>query len=183
MGSTIFATIVSLAITAGVFLLLWNILFDAVFLVFLGLIPGLFLGGLIAGKNKYGLIATTITVLPIIGVYSYLLIDSSLQGELLNTIFNIVLMAVTYITIAMLCGIGGGSIIDNRRLFPLAKQPEQLAVFPSEVVVTQPVLETPLTPQQETYQQETYPQEQVQTDEQYYESSSIVEEKKDEWSS
>jgi len=183
VGSTIFATIVSMAITAGVFLLLWNVLFDAIFLVFLGLIPGLFLGGLIAGKNKYGLIATTITVLPIIGVYSYLLIDSSIPGELLNTVFNIILMAVTYITIAMLCGIGGGSIIDSRRLFPLTDVIAQTAIIPSDITVAQPDLGTQLVQQQETNQQDTYPQEQVQTEEQYYESSSIVEEKKDEWGS
>ncbi|MCK5158076.1 MAG: hypothetical protein KAR08_02895, partial [Candidatus Heimdallarchaeota archaeon] len=84
---------------------------------------------------------------------------------------------------AMLCGIGGGSIIDNRRLFPLTDELTQTAIIPSDITVPQPDLETQLVQQQETYQQETYPQEQVQTDEQYYENSSIVEEKKDEWDS
>jgi hypothetical protein len=187
-GSTIFGTIVSLALTAGIVLLLWNILFDAVFLVFLALIPGLFIGGLIAGKNTYGLIATSITILPIIGVYAYFIIDLGDSVDLLNTVFNIILMAVTYITIAMLCGIGGGSIIDRRRLFPLVEETEQLAVFPSQVTVAQPDLGTQLTQQQETYQQETYQQEtyqeeQVQTEVQYYDSSTIVEEKKDDWDS
>lgn len=184
VGSTFFATFVSLALAAGVFLLLFNILDEAVFLVFLAFIPGLFLGALIAGKNTYGLISSIITVSPIIVYYSYSLIKEFWGTDaMLNVVFDIFLMAVTYLTIAMLCGIGGGSIIDNRRLFPLAKQPEQLTVFPSEVAVAQPDLGTQLVQQQETYQQEAYPQEQVQTEEQYYESSSIVEEKKDEWDS
>jgi len=177
VGSTVFATIVSIAITVGVFMLLLNILDQAVFLVFLAFIPGLFIGALIAGKSTFGLISSIITVLPIIGYYSYSLISSAWGTDtILNVVFDIFLMAVTYITIAMLCGIGGGSIIDNRRLFPLTKQPEQLTIFPSDTAVAQPDLGTQLV-----HQQETYPQEQVQTEEQYYESSTIVEEKKDEW--
>lgn len=182
VGSTIFATIVSLAIAAGVFLLLFNILDEAVFLVFLAFIPGLFLGALIAGKNTYGLISSIITVSPIIVYYSYSLIKAYWGTDaILNVVFDIFLMAVTYITIAMLCGIGGGSIIDNRRLFPLTDELVKTAIIPSDIVVTQPDLGTQLIQQQETHQQEPYPQEQVQTKEQYYESSSIVEEKKDEW--
>ncbi|MBK5114319.1 MAG: hypothetical protein KGD59_11805 [Candidatus Heimdallarchaeota archaeon] len=188
-GSTFFATFISLALSAGVFMLLLNILDEAVFLVFLAFIPGLFVGALIAGKSTYGLISSIITVLPIIGYYSYTLISTNWGTEaILNSIFDIFLMAVTYITIAMLCGIGGGSIIDRRRLFPLVEETEQLAVIPSQVTVAQPDLRTQLTQQQETYQQETYPQEtyqeeEVQVEEQYYDSSSIVEEKKDEWDS
>ncbi|NHJ32626.1 MAG: hypothetical protein FK732_07180 [Asgard group archaeon] len=182
--STIFATIVSLALTAGVFMLLLNILDEAVFLVFLAFIPGLFLGALIAGKSTYGLISSIITVLPIIVYYSYSLIKTYWGTEaILNSIFDLFLMAVTYITIAMLCGIGGGSIIDNRRLFPLVKQPKELAVFASDAVVTQPDLGAQLIQQQEIYEQETSQQEQVQTEDQYYVSPSFDEEKKDEWES
>ena len=184
VGSTFFATMVSLALTAGVFLLLFNILDEAVFLVFLAFIPGLFLGGLIAGKNTYGLISSIITVSPIIVYYAYSLIKTFWGTDaLLNVVFDFFLMAVTYITIAMLCGIGGGSIIDNRRLFPLTEELGQTAIIPLDITVTQSDLETQLVQQLETYQQDTYPQEQVQTEEQYNESSSIVEEKKDEWSS
>jgi len=185
-GSTIFGAFVSLALTAGIFMLLWEVLNIYVFLVFLAFIPGMFIGGIIAGKNTYGLISSIITILPIVGVYTWLLLDIN---DLLNSISNIFLMMVTYVTIAMLCGIGGGSIIDNRRLFPLERQASKITVLPADTPVSQPDLGIQLAQQQETYQQETYQQEvyqqqkEPQTEEDQYDSSFMIEEKKDEWDS
>ncbi|NHK32109.1 MAG: hypothetical protein FK730_12200 [Asgard group archaeon] len=150
-SSTIFATIVSIALAAGVFFLLNEIIVRAAFLVFLAFIPALFIGALIAGKSTYGLISSGITILPVIGYIAYSIITNGQDaGQTYNEIINSVfLMAVTYITIALLCGILGGGIIDRRRLFPLEKTATKIAVFPAGTFVSQPDLD-----QEQTYQQE-----------------------------
>jgi hypothetical protein len=148
VGSTIFGTIVSLALTVGMFLLLLDIIIQASFLVFLAFIPGLFIGALVAGKSSYGIITTSITILPIIGFIAYLLWDIGDSSDIGATINSIFLMTVTYLTIALLCGVLGGGIIDRRRLFPIVKGKEvKLAVVPQVVA----------TPDQvQTYQEEVY---------------------------
>lgn len=151
--STLFATFVSLALAVGVFILLYNIIVQAAFLVFLAFIPALFIGALIAGRNSYGLISSGITILPVIGYIAYSMIVNGLADgfdikEIINSVF---LMAVTYITIALLCGILGGGIIDRRRLFPLDKKVSKIVVYPAGTVVS-----TPDIGQEQTYQQEVY---------------------------
>jgi hypothetical protein len=147
-SSTIFATIVSIALAAGVFFLLYNIIVQAAFLVFLAFIPALFIGALIAGKSTYGIITSGITILPVIGYIAYQMVKFG-GSDVEATINSIFLMAVTYITIAILCGFLGGGIIDRRRLFPLEKTAAKIAVFPAGTFVSQPDLD-----QEQTYQQE-----------------------------
>ncbi|NHJ48959.1 MAG: hypothetical protein FK733_14330 [Asgard group archaeon] len=148
-GSTIFGTIISLALTVGIFLVLNEYIMYASFLIFLAFIPGLFIGALIAGKSSYGIISSLITMLPIIGYIAYLMVDiGNTQGTPIeSTINSIFLMAVTYITIALLCGMLGGGIIDRRRLFPLDKHTQSAVVIPQAVV---------LPGQEQTTSQEVY---------------------------
>jgi len=172
-GSTIFGVIVSLALSAGIFLLLYDFLNVAIFLVFLVFVPGLFIGSLIAGKSLYGLIASTISVLPIMGYYAYSIITSGLvAGEPIpSMVSNVFLMAVTYITIAMLCGILGGGVIDRRRLFPLAKEKKYIEVFPKGVQVPPPDLGQQIA---YTEQQPAMPEESYQAQNDFYAESSFI---------
>ncbi len=177
VGSTIFGVIVSLALTAGIFLLLYDYLNVAIFLVFLIFVPGLFIGSLIAGKSLYGLIASTISVLPIMGYYAFSIVTNGLAAgdSIPSMVSNVFLMAVTYVTIAMLCGILGGGAIDRRRLFPLEKPKKYIEVFPSDVQVALPdVGQSVAYPEQPALPDDLY-QQQPQTDF-YAESSSFIQE-------
>jgi len=181
VGSTIFGTIVALALVAGAFILMYDFLAVAIFLVFLIFVPGLFIGALVAGKSIYGLVVSLITVSPIIGYYAYTISTTgiALSDTLPAIISNIFLMAVTYLSIAIVCGILGGGIIDRRRLFPLKDQPETIEVFPAETVVTTPDLGTQLTYHEPVSQQVPQPQ----TEDYYAEPSSFIqqEDKTDDW--
>jgi len=182
VGSTIFGTIVALALVAGAFILMYDFLAVAIFLVFLIFVPGLFIGALVAGKSIYGLVVSLITVSPIIGYYAYTISTTgiALSDTLPAIISNIFLMAVTYLSIAIVCGILGGGIIDRRRLFPLKDQPETIEVFSAETVVTTLDLGT-----QQTYHEPPVSQQvpQPQTEDYYAEPSSFVqqEDKTDDW--
>ncbi len=188
--STLFATFVTVALTAGVLFSLLNFIQaqEAIFILFLAFIPGLFIGAIIAGKSSYGLISSTIGVIPIISLTAYYIIINAIQiaqdtGADIpydTMIFTIVLMAEQFITIAVLSGILGGGFIDRRRLSPLSKSSKPLEVFVADVPVTTPDLGTQL--QQQQYQQEVDNQQNNQTD-YYAESSSLVDEQKTEWDS
>jgi len=150
-SSTIFATIVSIALSVGIFILLYDIIVQAAFLVFLAFIPALFIGALIAGKSSYGIISSSITILPVMGYIAYQMVDIAAGTNIEATINSIFLMAVTYITIAILCGFLGGGIIDRRRLFPLEDKTAKMVVLPTSTIPSAPVFD-----QEQTYPQEVY---------------------------
>jgi len=188
VGSTIFGTFVALAITAGVFLLIFNeILGGAIFLVFLIFVPGMLIGSLIAGKNTYGLIVSSSTVTPIIGYYIYKIVTDYLpqieiasltfKRELILTmVSNIMLMATTYITIALLCGILGGGVIDRKRLFPLVEAEGAIQIVPTNTINP-----PPKTDEQPAYYEAVYPQETTQDEIFYTEDPQLQQEKQNDW--
>jgi len=160
VGSTIFAILVTIALTAGILFFLLDFIqgTQATFLIFLAFIPGLFIGAIIAGKSTFGLISSIIGVLPIITISSYYIVENALsQGQSVDSIvFTIVLMAEQFLTIAILCGILGGGFIDRRRLFPLRKNGKRIDVFPANAVVASPNLgeqSQPEIPQTDYYAQ------------------------------
>ncbi|MEA2071059.1 MAG: hypothetical protein U9O98_07190, partial [Asgard group archaeon] len=79
VGSTIFATIITMAFTAGVLLMMINYInvSNAIFLVFLACVPGLFIGSLVTCKRSYALLSSTIGILPIIGFTAYVMYISN----------------------------------------------------------------------------------------------------------
>ncbi len=187
VGSTFFGIIVALAITAGVFLMIYeNILEGAIFLVFLIFVPGMLIGSLIAGKISYGLIVSGLTVTPIIGYYvreivlDYLpQIESTIaeakRSLILNMVSNIMLMAITYITIALLCGILGGGVIDRKRLFPLIEKDVEVQVPSIETYSTS------TTNDQQIYQEPVYQQDNSQDDAFYSNDANLPQEKQNDW--
>ncbi|MBN1330498.1 MAG: hypothetical protein JXA54_13570 [Candidatus Heimdallarchaeota archaeon] len=188
ISSTIFGTFVALAITAGVFLLIYeNILGGAIFLVFLIFVPGMLIGSLIAGKITYGLIVSSSTVTPIIGYYiREIIIDYLPQIEaatvllkrelILSMVSNIMLMAITYITIALLCGILGGGVIDRKRLFPLIEAKGANQIIPTNGEVSHPKIN-----EQTFYQEQAYPQETTQDEFIFTEDTNLQQENHNDW--
>lgn len=170
VGSTIFGTIVTIALTVGALFLMIAIPtqdLDIAFLLFLACIPGLFIGALVAGKRNYALIATTIGILPIAGYFAY---DIAIGGEFFSgsTILVIVLMIEQFLAIAILCSMLGGSIVERRRLFPFAKgieRAEGTNYFDQEPEAEELTLRQQLT--QEQQQQEPYPQAEIPQPETY----------------
>lgn len=124
IGSTIFGTIVTAGLTIGLFLVLQPLIAygNGSFLIFLSCIPGLFLGAIIAGKREYALISSIIGVLPITTFFA-ISIASEISPQ--ESVLIIVLMVEQFLTIAILCAILGGQIIERRRLFPLPKKPSK----------------------------------------------------------
>ncbi|MBD3193124.1 MAG: hypothetical protein GF308_20995 [Candidatus Heimdallarchaeota archaeon] len=121
VGSTLFGTIVTAVLTIALFLILQPLIAygNGSFLIFLSSIPGLFLGAIIAGKREYALISSVIGVLPIT-TYFAISIASEISPQ--ESVLIIVLMVEQFLTIAILCAILGGQIIERRRLFPLPKK-------------------------------------------------------------
>ncbi|MHA1187065.1 MAG: hypothetical protein ACTSSK_09370 [Candidatus Heimdallarchaeota archaeon] len=173
VGSTIFGTIVTIALTIGALFLMISIPIredlDLTFLVFLACIPGLFVGALVAGKRSYALIATTVGILPIMGYFAYAIANPTAQTLFVDsTILIIVLMIEQFLAISILCSMLGGSIVERRRLFPFAKgieRAEGINYFDKEPEVEELTLSQQLTqepypqaeiPQPETYQPEGY---------------------------
>ncbi len=172
VGSTIFGTFVTIALTIGALFLMISIPneleIDLTFLLFLACIPGLFVGAIVAGKRNYALIATTAGILPIIGYFAY---DIALSGTLFgeySTILIIVLMIEQFLAIAILCSMLGGSIVERRRLLPFAKgieRAEGINYFDQEPEAEELTLSQQLT--QEQQHQEPYPQAEIPQPETY----------------
>ncbi|MHA1557511.1 MAG: hypothetical protein ACTSPM_11335 [Candidatus Heimdallarchaeota archaeon] len=182
VGSTIFGTFVTMALTIGVLLIMVQIpnifpnlnqgvVNNLVYLIFLGCVPGFFVGALTAGTRKFALIANTIGILPVIGYFAYDIAAASgilLSGntaDLATTIPIVMLMAEQYIAIALLTAILGGGIIERKRLFPFPKNIDRV-----DADRVQDMIETYEQPQIAAPQQDT-----AQTQD-YYASSSFVDE-------
>ena len=176
VGSIIFGTIVTIALTIGALFLMISLPnnqnIDLTFLLFLACIPGLFVGALVAGKRNYALISTTVGILPIIGYFAY---DIAAIGELFtdSTVLIIVLMIEQFLAIAILCSMLGGSIVERRRLFPFTKgieRSEDVNYFDQEPEAEELTLGQQLEQQQyqEPYQQTEVPQPETYQTEEYY---------------
>ncbi|MEA2069887.1 MAG: hypothetical protein U9O98_01205, partial [Asgard group archaeon] len=147
---------------------------NAIFLVFLACVPGLFIGSLVTGKRSYALLSSTIGILPIIGFTAYVMYISN---PLESSILYIVLMAQQYLTIAVICAIIGGGLIEKRRLFPLQEKEETKARIAVQKETIPPPPPDYQQTQPPTYQQAPQPQKQS-NDEDYYAEQSF---KNDEW--
>ena len=179
VGSIIFGTIVTIALTAGALFLMIslpnNANLDMAFLLFLACIPGLFTGALVAGKRNYALISTTVGILPIMGYFVY---DIGFTGDLFtdSTILVIVLMIEQFLAIAILCSILGGSIVERRRLFPFAKGIERAEGISYFVDQEPEAEELTLSQELEQQHQESFEMETPQIDIPQPEEYSIPEE-------
>ena len=180
--STIFGTIVTMALTIGALFIIiqlpgafpnlhYAVAQNLPFLIFLACVPGFFVGALTAGTRKYALIANSIGILPVIGYFAY---DIAVRGILLGdtsdlatTIPIVFLMAETYIAIALLTAILGGGIIERKRLFPF---PKNVELVESNVL---DMLGKYEEPQEAVDQQESFGQEITQTQDQFASSSFI----------
>ena len=190
VGSIIFGTIVTIALTIGALFLMieipYNPNLDIAFLLFLACIPGLFVGALVAGKRNFALISTTVGILPITGYFAY---DIGFGAGTLftdSTILVIILMIEQFLAIAILCAILGGSIVERRRLFPFAKgieRAEGVSYFDQEPEVEDLTLDQELEQQhQESYEMGT-PQIDVPQPEEYSipEESTVEQPQQDYW--
>ncbi|MHA1442703.1 MAG: TIGR04086 family membrane protein [Candidatus Heimdallarchaeota archaeon] len=193
VGSTIFGTIVTIALTIGALFLMISIPIredlDLTFLVFLACIPGLFVGALVAGKRSYALIATTVGILPIMGYFAYAIANPTAQTLFVDsTILIIVLMIEQFLAISILCSMLGGSIVERRRLLPFAKgieRAEGINYFDKEPEVEELTLSQQLTqepyPQAEIPQPETYQPEGYYTQEEEQQPPAEQEKQQDNW--
>ncbi len=184
-ASTIFGTIVTMALTIGTLFIIIQIpnifpnlgsgvLSNLPYLIFLACIPGFFVGAITAGTRKYALIANTIGILPVIGYFVY---DIAVAGILLGDTSNlattipiVLLMAEQYIAIALLSAILGGGLIERKRLFQFPAEAERV-----ETNQILDIYETHEHSQEAAPQQEIYVQDTTQSED-YYASSSFVDE-------
>lgn len=161
IGSTIFATFVTILMTAGVLFLLLDLIqrTQSTFIIFLAFIPGLFIGAIIAGKRSYALISAFIGVIPIVAIsIFYIVVENineitGLVDDINGVVFTTILMTEQFLTIAILCAILGGGLMEQRRLFPFAKGTEKVE---TELVR---IIEPQIQPQENHYQQETFQQQ------------------------
>ncbi|MHA1186882.1 MAG: hypothetical protein ACTSSK_08420 [Candidatus Heimdallarchaeota archaeon] len=198
VGSTIFGTFVTIALTIGALFLMISIPIredlDITFLVFLACIPGLFVGALVAGKRSYALIATTVGILPIMGYFTYAIANPTTQTLFVDTtILIIVLMIEQFLAISILCSMLGGSIVERRRLLPFAKgieRAEGVNYFDQEPEAEELTLSQQLTqeqqfqepyPQTEIPQPETYQPESYSTPEEQPPAEQQQEQQQDQW--
>ncbi|NHJ03329.1 MAG: hypothetical protein EAX90_00745 [Candidatus Heimdallarchaeota archaeon] len=160
-GSTIFATFVTILMTAGVLFLLLDLIqrTQSTFIIFLAFIPGLFIGAIIAGKRSYALISSFVGVIPIVAIsIFYIVVDNinestGLIDDINGVVFTTILMTEQFLTIAILCAILGGGLMEQRRLFPFTKGIEKIETK------LENLLEPQIQPQEDYYQQESFQQQ------------------------
>lgn len=136
-GSTIFATFVTIMMTAGVLFLLLELIqaTQSTFVIFLAFIPGLFIGSVIAGKRSFALISAFFGVIPIIGISTYYIIIANIDEatglitDLNSVVFTTILMTEQFLTIAILCAILGGGLMEQKRLFQFTKGVDRIVDY------------------------------------------------------
>ena len=179
-GSTTFATIVTIMMTAGVLFLLLELIqaTQSTFVIFLAFVPGLFIGSIIAGRRSYALISAFIGVIPIIAISTYYIIAANIDEatglivDLNSVIFTTILMTEQFLTIAILCAILGGGLMEQKRLFQFARGIERADDYGiSNLLDTPPQFQEEYQingQQQEFYTQESFNEDSQQSNQQIY---------------